>query len=105
MRMFKCEIQDRNNNAGIEDYTLTGDELEEYLKNPDFTVHKAEKITADEEKIREIIEKNLQTAYSKILGYHKLHTGDNTPLQQHEMDCIEDDLVESTTEWISRKLV
>jgi histidinol dehydrogenase len=105
MRLFNCEIVREDGNAGKEDFTLTGDELEEYLKNPDFTVHKAQKITADKEKIREVMESKLQEAYTEILGYHNLQTGDITPLQQNKIEGEEDELVDSVTEWIERKLV
>jgi len=104
MRMFKCEIARETNDKEPQSYTLTGDELVEYLNNTTFTVHKAEKITADHDKIEETIKEKLQEAYREILGHHSLHSGDITPLQQNGLENNEEELVETTTEWIESRL-
>lgn len=104
MRMFECLIGRETNTKEPQEYTLTGDELVEYLNNETFTVYKAEKIQVDRDKIKETIQSKLQEAYGEILSHHSLHTGDITPLEQEDMDSKEDQVVEATTDWIERRL-
>lgn len=104
MRMFRCLIGRETNDKEPKEYTLTGDELVEYLNNETFTVYEAEKVTVDRDKIKEIIQSKLQEGYSEILSHHSLHTGDITPLEQEDIDSKEEEVVEATTDWIERRL-
>jgi len=104
MRLFKCLIGRDTNSKEPNKYTLTGDELVEYLNNETFTVFEAEKIKVDEDKIKEIIQSKLQEAYGEILSHHSLNSGDLTPLEQDAIDSGEEEVIEATTDWIEGRL-
>jgi len=104
MRLFKCEIAREDNKAEKEGYTLTGDELVEYLNDEAFTVFTAEKISVDEDKIEEVIRAKLQEAYAEILTHHNLNSGDITPLEIMDMDSKEEQVVNVTQDWIEGRL-
>lgn len=104
MRLFKCDIAREDQDEAKGKYTLTGDELVEYLNNENFTVHKAEKITVDKQEIEKIMEAKLQEAYREILSHHCLNTGDITPLQHNDLESNEEQVVKTAQKWIESRL-
>lgn len=56
----------------------------------------------NEDKIEEIIKEKLQEAYSEILDGHGIESGDVGIEEQIEFDKKEDELIETTKNWIAR---
>jgi len=79
-------------------------ELIEELKDSDTKVVKAEQVKIDEEKIKKVIEEKLQEAYSELLEYHGISSGDIGAFQQVEIDKAEEKLVERVANWIESRI-